>query len=144
MSSKPTRLKDAAEVLRRQVHPAQIKQDGTPSSEAFRPNPGDNGMMSTLRGSVTPKEAHRRHTEDHGRLSEGTWGISVGEIDALLVNHAGGHLQLQALDDAVQIGVKDHASVDFTQVEGVVSNGEMKRVARRLSAHANARGRLHP
>lgn len=140
----PTRLTDRAEVLRRQVHPAQMKHDGTPSSEAFRPNPGDAGMMSTLRGSVEAAEAHRRHVEDHQRESVGTWGLSVGEVDDVELAHDGEVLRLQALDDAGHVGLADHASVDFTNMEGVVTRGKLRQVSRKLSGHANARGRLHP
>ncbi|GAA1987187.1 hypothetical protein GCM10009718_25810 [Isoptericola halotolerans] len=97
---------DIDEVLNRQVPPGLYDTAaGQPMWTAFRSQSADKGLMSTLRGRVAPQEAHRRHTEDHGRSSVGTWGVKVGDA-----NEHG----LACVDDgAAAENPHDHASVDF-------------------------------
>lgn len=124
-------LTDADEELLRQVHPVMLGEDGQPARTAFTPSTRDAGMLSTLRGSVGAQEAHRRHVEDRELASAGTWAVTVGEVDG-----AG----CAALDDATDLGVVDHASVNFTNAEGPAA---VKRAARKLRDAAAARGCLY-
>ena len=125
----PPAIQDEKEILLRQVHPAQFP-DGKPSKEAFVPSDRDEGMLSTLRERVGAKEAYRRWTEDHTRLSVGTFGIEVSEIHGE---------NLTALDDAEFIPLADHASVDFTSVP---TKGQRKQIGRRFRDAAVSRGCL--
>ncbi len=139
--SNPTRLtKD--ETLFRQIHPTHRKTDGSYSAEAFTPSKHDL-MLSTLRESVGPEEANRRWREEIGSLSDGTWGISVTEINRVEVECDDGTVvQLQALDDAEDLGVADHASIDFTRVPP--TRGKLRQAGRKLLEAAIKRGRLFP
>jgi len=122
-SSEPQKLTDPAEILFRQIHPAKLKRNGSLSPSHFMPGDNDEGMMSTNRETIGPDEAHRRWTEELEKPSLGTMGISVEEIDGISITPhpdrpAGATaVSLQALDDAKQLAIPDHASVDFTQCE---------------------------
>ena len=50
------RLTDADEQLFRQVHPSWI-QAGKPTSQAFKPTPKDEGLLSVSRGAKTSAAA---------------------------------------------------------------------------------------
>ncbi|MHB1491476.1 MAG: hypothetical protein ACYCTH_13435, partial [Cellulomonas sp.] len=67
-------LTNLDEVLNRQVHPTQLHPLQVVMSTAFTPSDLDAGMLSTLRGSVSPDEAHRRWVADPKHKSAGTWG----------------------------------------------------------------------
>ena len=127
----PSRLADAVELLFRQVHPKQAPPEGM-SKEAFIPNPDDAGRMSTHREAIGPIEAHRRYTEDEGRVSAGTWAVTVGEVDGV-----GAH----ALDDAAVMMKPDHASIDFNPLP---TRGQWKKAGRKLRDAATARTCLYP
>lgn len=72
-------LTDSDEVLFCQVNPGWLVDD-EPSSQAFRPTPKDEGMLSVSRGSMTTAEAaYRLHAEERQLRSAGTWGVTVGE-----------------------------------------------------------------
>lgn len=129
-ASTASRITDAGEVLLRQVHPTQ-RPGGVVSSEAFKPTATDAGLLSTLRGTVTPAEAYRRWIEEEKRLSVGTYGVSVEEVDGR---------GLAAIDDAAAMAKPDHASVDFTALP---SGGRVKQAARQLRDLAVQRGSLH-
>ncbi len=121
-------LMSSDEELLRQVHPVMLGEDGHPARIAFTPTSRDAGMLSTLRGAVGAQEAHHRHVEERGLRSAGTWSVTVGEVDV-----AG----CSAVDDAADLGVADHASVDFTGLGGPAA---VKRAARKLRDAAVARG----
>ena len=110
------------------MHP----QDGRILHPAFKPKPQERGQVSHLRGRVDAREAHRRHREELHLESVGTWGISVGEAD-----DAG----LRCFDDSALPGrPADHAFVEFGDD---LTAPEVKRLARKLAAHAQARGPLY-
>ena len=127
----PEALNDDDEVLNRQVPPGLWDvAEGAPMWTAFGPQSSDNGKMSTLRGNVTPSEAHRRHTEDHGLASVGTWGVRVGDA------HDNG---TTCIDDGGADGVPiDHASVDFN----ALTKAQRRISRRRLHELACLRGPL--
>lgn len=134
-------LTNSDELLLRQVHPIHLKGDGTISKEAFNPSKRDSGLLSTLRGHIGAEEAYRRWTQDMGYQSIGTYGVSVGEVDGVFVGTPPVHAGLRAYDDSDQVGVPDHASVDYNAVP---SRGLRGQAARKLLKVAEGRGRLHP
>ncbi|MCD5419773.1 hypothetical protein LRS71_09425 [Rhodococcus pyridinivorans] len=87
---------------------------------AFLPSGEHEFKLSTLRGSVDPKEAFRRHTEDEDLESAGTWALSVESVLAA---------NLVAYDDSNLIGKRDHTSVDFN---GFATQGQKIKAARKL------------
>jgi hypothetical protein len=94
-------LADPDEMLFRQVHPNFF--DGAPTSQAFRPNTGDEGMMSVDRGSKsTPERAFVWFTKT--KESVGTWGFTVGELST--------ETQLDAIPDPLADN-DAHSFVDF-------------------------------
>lgn len=134
MSGSQRILTDLDEVLNRQVHPIHLDEDRGLHKGAFSPTPRDDGMVSTLRGYVSPAEAFRRHTQGSGLRSAGTWGVSVGEV-----NGAG----VSAVDDAHVAGMPaDHASIDFRRVPEKPRSARL-RVADALRAAAVKRGPLY-
>jgi hypothetical protein len=86
-------------------------------------------MLSTYRERVGAEEAFERHVKT--LESVGTLGISVDEVD---------DADLTAIDDAVDVGVPDHASVDFTQYE---SRAQREKRGRKLRDAAVQRDWLY-
>lgn len=125
-----SRLAVGAELLFRQVHPKQAPPEGM-SKEAFIPNPADAGRVSTHREAIGPGEAYRRHTEEEGRESAGTWAVTVSEVDGV---------GARALDDAAVMMKPDHASIDFNPLP---TKGQWKKAARKLRDAAAARTCLY-
>lgn len=129
----PAPLVDPEELLYRQVHPSFIQAE-RPSSQAFKPTPKDEKLLSVARGSMTdPVSAHDLHVRAKGLQSAGTWAISVAEAQAE---------DLPTFPDPLTAPVGDpaHALVDFT----AQSNSQVNTKGSRLAAKARDRGRLHP
>jgi hypothetical protein len=84
MSDEPQEpLSDDTELLFRQVNPGFVR-DGRIGSQAFRPTPKDQRMLSVARGALTTAEAaFVRHTECLKLSSAGTWAVTVGECAEL-------------------------------------------------------------
>ena len=82
------RLTDADEQLFRQVHPSWI-QAGKPTSQAFKPTPKDEGLLSVSRGAKTSAAAaFELHTRGKRCQSVGVWGVLVAHCsDAGLAVH---------------------------------------------------------
>lgn len=133
MTSDPELLTEPTEVLNRQVHPSQVDDVRGVSKAAFTPTPNDAGMLSTLRGHVDAAEAYRRHVEENGLNSAGTWGVSVGEASAAEVP--------VYCDDCLPEVPPDHASIDFTPHPERPRSRRL-RVADQLRRAAVARGPL--
>lgn len=131
ISTTPTVLTNPDTMCLRQVHPQEVTASGL-SSSAFLPNTNDNGLLSTRHESMGAKAAFQAWISA-GYQSVGTWGFTVGEISSLS--------KAVAIDDAAQLGVLYHVSVDFNNA---VSEGEKKRWARKFRDAAESRGRLHP
>lgn len=128
----PTAINAPAEVLNRQIHPTLLHPVQTIMSTAFTPSDGDVGLLSTLRGTVDPAEAHRRWTAKAEQESAGTWGIKVG--DALALN-------LSCVDDScLPDSPPDHASVDFN---GAPSKGAKRQLGRKLRNASVSAGPLY-
>ena len=124
-------LVDPDEILRRQVHPTALKDDGEPNKAAFLPSPSHEFLLSTLRGSVDPREAFQRSLKV-GNDSAGTWGIRVG----LAIDH-----HVPCLDDAhLPDAPEDHASIDF---RGLSTKGQREQFARKLRDASAQDGALY-
>jgi hypothetical protein len=99
-------LGDAGELLHRQVHPSWI-QAGRPTSQAWRPTPKDEGLLSVSRASQrAAADSYRHHTKVLGRLSAGVWGVTVEECTGV---------GLSAFADPIDEPIPDpaHAVIDF-------------------------------
>lgn len=127
-------LEDAEELLFRQVHPSFVR-DGRVGSQAFRPTPKDQRLLSVARASLTSAEAaYELHTGCNQLASAGTWAITVGEC---------AEQGLAVRPDAVQeepCPDPAHAVIDFTSL----SNSKVEAHGVRLARRANDRARLHP
>jgi len=124
---------EAAEILRRQVHPAHFKLGSTTDIErtAFTPRWKTDepaGDMSHLRGSVSAEDAYARG-QAANLTSAGTWGVSVGEALALALDVAD--------DSALPGRPSDHAYVCLEE-----GRTGWKQLARELAAAASKRGCL--
>lgn len=122
------------EMLRRQVHPNHLKP-GTNELErtAFTPrwkSDEADGRMSHLRKTVTAAEAWRRHTEDNGLQSAGTWPMLVG--------YARNDLELNCGDDSNQ----SHTPPDHCFVELPSTHPSKRETSRLLARWASAAGPL--
>jgi len=81
--SPPEQLTDETELLFRQVNPVFVR-DGRVGSQAFRPTPKDQRMLSVARASRTTAEAAFQHHTGCLKLSSaGTWAVTVGECSQL-------------------------------------------------------------
>lgn len=121
-------LTHAAEKLLRQIHPMMLGSDGEPARANFTPTQSHGWRLSTLRQQVGAEEAYRRHVEESRRQSTGTYACTVGEV-----NDAG----CRAIDDAADVDVPDHASVDFSLMG---SRAARERAGRKLRDAAVSRG----
>lgn len=111
--------------LWRQIHPSFV-EGGHPGSQAFRPTPKDQGLLSFDDGSlVAAEQAWRRYTVERGRQSVGVLGVLVGECASE---------GLRVIPDGLPD--PEHVSVDFTGK----SNGERKTISKRLRDCALGRG----
>ena len=114
-------------LLYRQVHP-NWTVDGGISSQAFRPTPKDEGLLSVYDGDkIDPEAAWHHYRSELGLASAGVLGVSVAECN---------DLQLPARPDPAPF--PEHAVINFTGL----SNSKRERKADRLKAAANERGWL--
>ncbi len=119
------------DLLFRQVHPGWL--DGEqPSSQAFRPMPKDNGLLSIYLGSLTtPELSYKHYTEKLKFESAGVWAVSIAEVEAERLPHR----------PNPQPDFPAHGEIDFS---GVVSNSQKEKIGKRLKNKAVIRGKLHP
>jgi hypothetical protein len=111
--------------LWRQIHPSFV-EGGHPGSQAFRPTPKDQGLLSFDDGSlIAAEQAWLRYTEERGLQSLGVLGVLVGECASE---------GLRVIPDGLPD--PEHVSVDFTGK----SSGERKTISKRLRDCALARG----
>ena len=116
-AGEPAPLTDPEEMLFRQVHPTFF--DGEPTSQAFRPNSGDDGKMSVDRGTkTTAREAFVRYRQVHDSI--GTWGLTVGEI---------GGVELNAVPDCLPEN-DAHTFVDFRELSPSQCKSKSKELRR--------------
>lgn len=130
----PEQLTDETELLFRQVNPGFVR-DGRVGSQAFRPTPKDQRMLSVARASRTTAEAAFQHHTGCLKLSSaGTWAVTVGECTQLGLSARPDEVTEQPCPDPA------HAVVDFSGL----SNSKVEAHGTRLARLANDRGRLHP
>ncbi len=128
-----TALDEDAELLFRQVHPAFVR-DGRVGSQAFRPTPKDERLLSVARGAITTaRAAYELHTGCLKLSSAGAWAVTVAESTAL---------GLPSRPDEITEGPcpdPAHAVVDFT----ALTNSKVEAHGARLARLANERGRQY-
>jgi hypothetical protein len=129
------KLRDAAEVLFRQIHPDFI-QNGEPSSDRFRPSQQDQNKLSLDRSKlVTASQAHANYVAG-GRASAAVFGLSVGEFS---------NENIPCVEDPLpaageRLANPAHALADYSRH----SPSDQKLISKRLKRIAVRRGCLHP
>jgi hypothetical protein len=127
-------LNDAEEFLWRQVHPDWM-QAGRPTSQAFKPTPKDQGLMSVSQSSlVSAEDAFQFHISTLDLESAGVWAITVSDASSV------GYAVFDDSQNPVPNTPPGHALVDTSHE----SRSRQKSLARALASAANDRGRIHP
>ncbi len=117
-----------ATLLLRQVHPSFI-QAGRVTSQAFRPTPKDEGLLSVYDGDqITPAAAWDHFTRTLASASVGSLAVTVDECTAE---------QLAAKPDPEPF--LEHVVVDFT----ALSDNQAEKKGKKLRVKAEARGWQH-
>lgn len=112
-------------LLFRQVHPSFV-QAGRVTSQAFRPTPKDNSLLSVYDGDqITATDSWTHFTSQANCTSAGVMAVTVGECAAEA---------LPARADPEPF--PEHVVVDFT---GLTAN-EIERKSKKLKAKAEVRG----
>lgn len=122
-------LPSSEELLHRQVHPTFLR-DGRLSSQAFKPNSGDDGQLSVARGSLASAKAAYERYIARKRASCGVWSVTLTECAAV---SAPAYADPLEDDDA-------HAVINFNEV---ATKSQWDKVADKLAACARARGCQH-
>jgi hypothetical protein len=112
-------------LLLRQINPSWYQQ-GRVTSQAFKPTPKDESLLSVYDGSlISPEKAWEHFTRTLGFQSVGVLAISLGECK---------HYELPVRSDPHPF--PEHAVIDFT---GFLRN-QIENKAKLLRAVAVARG----
>lgn len=114
-------------LLLRQINPGWV-QNKRVTSQAFRPTPKDENLLSAYNGDLIGAEASWRHfTTERGRASVGVYAVSQAECATL---------DLPARPDPNEF--PEHAVIDFTGVGSSAAD----RKSKVLRNHTEARGWL--
>jgi hypothetical protein len=127
-------FEDGNELLLRQIHPTFI-QEGRMTSQAFRPTPKDQKLLSVNRSSkIKPLDAYILHTEIKKLSSVGVWGVSVSEVNDID--------DLNIKEDPIENPIEDksHSLIDFSLLD---SESRIKAISSKLADKARKRGCLH-
>ena len=112
-------------LLLRQIHPSFV-QKGRVTSQAFRPTPKDEHLLSVDNGDkIAAHAAWARFTSNSLHASAGVMAVSNEECTAQ---------QLQVVEDGVPY--PEHCFLDFSAFE----KKEVERKAKQLSSLAQSRG----
>lgn len=115
-------------LLLRQIHPGFV-QDGRPSSQAFRPTPKDEQMLSVYDGDqITPADAFEHYSKNLELGSSGVLAVSMEECGAI---------ELSVTPDPAPF--PEHALIDFS----AHGKSTIEKKAKLLKAKAEARGWLY-
>ncbi|MBF0611565.1 MAG: hypothetical protein G8345_14300 [Magnetococcales bacterium] len=115
-------------LLLRQIHPNFI-QDGRVSSQAFRPTPKDEDLLSVYHGDLITPEAAWTHFNGQPKCSSvGVMGVSVAECE---------ELALSARPDPLPF--PEHAVIDFS----TFSKSQIEKKAKQLRVRAEERNWLY-
>jgi hypothetical protein len=135
-------LTDPTELIWRQCAPGHFdKRTGKPTDAIFSANSADLGMMSGARATKSSAAiAYKHRTDVSGKLSMGTWAVSVGEIESV---------KSRAVDDSAAQPTPPpepppgHTYIDVRHLSGL-DKKERQRFRSTLLIHAVNRGRQHP
>jgi hypothetical protein len=115
-------------LLLRQIHPSFI-QAGFATSQAFRPTPKDENLLSVYDGDmISPELAWHHYTKDLGLRSGGAAGLTVAECQSE---------SLPSRPDPEPF--PEHAIIDFSDL----TDKQCRSKSKRLQAKAEARGWLY-
>ncbi len=118
------------DILFRQVHPIWL-DGGRPTSQAFRPTPKDNNILSVYLGCLlSAEQAYVHYTENLRFLSAGVWGLSYAEVEQENLTHR--HLPVDQNPA--------HGGIDFSGH----SKNQQEKISKKLKAKAVIRGRCFP
>lgn len=114
-----------ATLLLRQVHPSFV-QAGRVTSQAFRPTPKDESLLSVYDGdSITPERSWAHFTSRDNCRSAGVMAVTVDQCTAEA---------LTARPDPEPF--PEHAVIDFTGL----TDGQVEKKSKKLKARAETRG----
>jgi hypothetical protein len=114
-------------ILLRQVHPNFIK-NGVVTSQAFRPTPKDEDLLSVYDGDqIDPKTAWQHYTCELSLESKGVLGVTQAQCQEIA-------LPVRADPERFP----EHAVIVFTAFE----RKQIETLAKKLKLHALARGWL--
>lgn len=115
-------------VMYRQVHPSFL-QNGHPTTQAFRPTPKDQSLLSVYNGDmISAHQAWVHYTSILGCSSSGCMGLSIAECQSV---------SLSVRPDPVPF--PEHSVIDFS----ALSENECRRKSKILQQFALARGWLY-
>jgi hypothetical protein len=115
-------------LLLRQIHPSFL-QAGRVTSQAFRPTPKDESLLSVYDGNqITAEESWSHFTSQNDCRSIGVMAITVGECAAE---------SLSARPDPQPF--PEHVVIDFTGL----NNNQCEKKSKKLRMKAEARGWLY-
>jgi hypothetical protein len=115
-------------LLLRQVHPSFV-QAGRVTSQAFRPTPKDNSLLSVYDGDqITPEKSRAHFTSQDNCKSCGVMAVTVDECSAE---------DLPTRADPAPF--PEHAVVDFNGI----ADGQIERKGKKLKAKAEIRSWLY-
>lgn len=115
-------------VLLRQIHPTFV-QAGRVTSQAFRPTPKDENLLSVDDGSlVSPEASFTRFNSTPNCESVGVKAVTKGECSSV---------ELSVIQDGSPY--PEHCSIDFTGL----GRKPTERKAKQLRNYASQRGWLH-
>lgn len=110
--------------LLRQIHPIFVQQ-GKVTSQAFRPTPKDENMLSVDNGDkVSPDDALKRFINNPECSSVGVMAVTLQECQSQ---------SLPVVEDAIPY--PEHCSIDFS----AQSKGQIKKKAKLLRGYAEKR-----
>lgn len=112
-------------LLLRQINPSWVQQDRV-TSQAFRPTPKDERLLSVYDGDmITPEQSWKHYAEQLGHKSVGVMAVSVIECT---------EQELSVRNDREPF--PEHAVIDFTDL----GTGQVEKKSKRLRVAAESRG----
>lgn len=125
-------LQDSTEILLRHIRQKHMVDDGTPSSQAFRPMPKDKNRLSLDRSSKVSPEQSYHNFRDRYFESYAVFGVTVGEFNA--------H-EIRCYHDPDELHNPAHSYADFSSFP---TRSQQKRVSEKIKNVAIVRGQLFP
>lgn len=115
-------------ILLRQAHP-KFMDGELPTSQVFYPFPKDEGKLSVYDGDqISPEDSYHHYTAILANESHSVWGVSGAETQSEGVVPVADPLE----------NFPSHTLIDFQDM----SDKQCRKVAKKLKAHAMARGCL--